>query len=45
MTDTTIGSGEVQRVLYRLPRAAPDGRTVLRLSPIEFLDALAHLIP
>ncbi|MGH7573621.1 MAG: transposase, partial [Longimicrobiales bacterium] len=38
-------SADVRRVLYRLPRAAPGGRTVLALSPVEFLDALAHLIP
>ncbi|HZD03453.1 MAG TPA: transposase [Longimicrobiales bacterium] len=32
-------------VLYRLPRPTPDGRTVLRLSPLEFLDRLAALLP
>lgn len=30
-------------VLYRLPRPTPHGRTVVRLSPIEFLDRLAAL--
>jgi hypothetical protein len=39
------GDGDVRRVIYRLPRATPDGRTVLALSPLEFLDALARLIP
>jgi hypothetical protein len=33
------------RLVYRLPRPAPDGRTVLRLSPLEFLERLSHLIP
>ena len=32
-------------VLYRLPRPAPDGRTVIRLSPLELLDQLAALVP
>lgn len=32
-------------VLYRLPRPTPDGRTVLWLSPLEFLDRLAALVP
>jgi hypothetical protein len=32
-------------VLYRLPRPTPDGRTVLRLSPLEFLARLAALVP
>jgi hypothetical protein len=35
----------VRQVLYHLPRPTPDGRTVLALSPLEFLAALARLIP
>jgi hypothetical protein len=33
------------RLLYRLPRPAPDGRTELRLTPLELLERLARLIP
>ncbi len=32
-------------VRYRLPRPTPDGRTVRVLSPLEFLAAIARLIP
>jgi hypothetical protein len=39
------GQGQQDVVLYRLPRPTPDGRTVLRLSPLEFLDRLAALVP
>jgi hypothetical protein len=35
----------VRQVLYHLPRPTPDGRTVLALSPLDFLAALARLIP
>jgi hypothetical protein len=38
------GAG-VRQVLYHLPRPALDGRTVLALSPLDFLAALARLIP
>ena len=40
------GHGEAEgEVRYRLPRPTPDGRTVLRLSPLELLDRLAALVP
>lgn len=32
-------------VLYHLTGPTPDGRTVLQLSPLEFLDRLAALVP
>ena len=35
----------VRQVLYPLPRPTLDGRTVLVLSPLEFLAALSRLIP
>ena len=38
------GAG-VRQVLYHLPRPTLDGRTVLALSPLDFLAALARLIP
>ncbi len=33
------------RLVYRLPRPTPDGRNVLRLTPLELLERLSHLIP
>lgn len=33
------------RVVYRLPKPHPDGRTALSLTPLELLDRLAALIP
>jgi len=33
------------QLLYRLPKPQPDGRTELRLSPLELLERLAALIP
>ena len=33
------------RLVYHLPRPARDGRTALRLAPLELLDRLARLIP
>ena len=33
------------RVIYRLPKPAMDGRTELVLTPLEFLDRVAALIP
>ena len=33
------------RLVYHLPRSARDGRTALRLAPLELLDRLARLIP
>jgi hypothetical protein len=35
----------VRRVLYHPARPAPDGHTVLALSPLEFFHALSRLIP
>ncbi|HUG40875.1 MAG TPA: transposase, partial [Longimicrobiales bacterium] len=37
--------GPIRRVLYLPPRPLLDGRSVLALSPLEFLAALARLIP
>ena len=34
-----------QRLVYRLPKPRSDGQTVLILTPLEFLDKLAVLIP
>lgn len=33
------------RLVYRLPKPRPDGQSVLYLTPLEFLDKLAALIP
>ena len=33
------------QLVYRLPKPQPDGRTELRLSPLELLERLAALIP
>ncbi len=33
------------RLVYRLPKPTPDGRTELRLTPLELLERLALLIP
>jgi hypothetical protein len=33
------------RLLYRFPRSTPDGRTALRLSPLELLERLAVFVP
>ena len=43
--DTAAAAGPIRHVLYRPARPTPDGRTLLVLSPIEFLAALARLIP
>jgi hypothetical protein len=40
LTDTGV-----RRVYYQPARPTPDGRTILALSPLEFLDALSRLIP
>ena len=37
--------GKDQRLVYRLPKPRPDGQPVLYLTPLEFLDKLAVLIP
>jgi hypothetical protein len=34
-----------QRLIYHLPKPRPDGQTVLYLTPLEFLDRLATLVP
>ncbi|MBM4201290.1 MAG: IS91 family transposase [Gammaproteobacteria bacterium] len=34
-----------ERLIYQLPKPRPDGRTMLSLTPLEFLDHLAALIP
>ncbi len=34
-----------ERLIYRLPKPQHDGQTVLRLTPMEFLDRMAMLIP
>ncbi|MEE2845121.1 MAG: transposase [Gemmatimonadota bacterium] len=34
-----------RRLVYRLPKPAPDGRTELVLSPLQLLERLARLIP
>jgi hypothetical protein len=36
---------DAHRLLYRLPRPRPDGRTELTLSPLELIQRLAALIP
>jgi hypothetical protein len=45
--DLTASAGEaaIRQVLYHPARPTRDGRTVLALSPLEFLAALARLIP
>jgi hypothetical protein len=37
--------GREEAFVYRLPKALPDGKTQLRLTPLELLDRLAVLIP
>ena len=41
---TGHGAPGSERVVYRLPRPAPDGMTALSLTPLEFLERLALLI-
>ncbi len=36
---------DAQRLIYRLPKPGPDGRTELILSPLELIQRLAALIP
>lgn len=36
---------EDQPPIYRLPKPTPNGRTQLRLTPLQLLDRLAALIP
>ena len=36
---------DAHRLLYRLPKPRPDGRTQLRLSPLEVIQRLAALVP
>jgi hypothetical protein len=33
------------QLVYRFPNPQPDGRTELRLTPVELIDRLAALIP
>jgi hypothetical protein len=33
------------RLVYRFPKPQPDGRTELRLAPLELIERLAALIP
>ena len=41
---TGSGATAGERIVYRLPRPAPDGGTALSLTPLEFLERLALLI-
>ena len=34
-----------ERLVYRFPKPQPDGRTELRLTPVELIERLAALIP
>jgi hypothetical protein len=34
-----------QRLVYHLPKPGPDGKAALTLTPLEFLDRLAALVP
>ncbi|MES9900669.1 MAG: transposase [Sedimenticola sp.] len=36
---------EDERLIYRLPKPRHDGQTLLRLTPEEFLNRIAILIP
>ena len=38
-------SSPESRLVYRLPKPAPDGRTELLLSPIQLLERIARFIP
>ncbi len=40
-----LGEAALRQVLYQPARPTPDGRTILVLSPLEFLAALSRLIP
>jgi len=40
-----LESIDEQRLLYRLPKPRPDGPTALTLTPLEFIQRLAALIP
>jgi hypothetical protein len=47
-TDSTPSPSDsvgVRRVFYQPARPTPDGRTLLALSPLEFLETLSRLIP
>jgi hypothetical protein len=44
-TPRTSEPASVRRVYYHPARPTPDGRALLALSPLEFLDALSRLIP
>jgi hypothetical protein len=36
---------DAHRLMYHLPKAQPDGRTALMLTPLALVDRLAALIP
>ncbi len=40
-----VWENEGKELLYRLPKPRPDGQTVLCLTPLEFIERLAALIP
>ncbi len=40
-----LESIDAQRLLYRLPKPGPNGRTALNLTPLELIQRLAALIP
>ena len=42
---TGYGAPGGERIVYRLPHPAPGGGTALSLTPLEFLERLALLIP
>ena len=42
---TGYGATGGERIVYRLPHPAPGGSTALSLTPLDFLDRLALLIP
>ena len=45
MEATVYGATGGERIVYRLPHPAPGGGTALSLTPLEFLERLALLIP
>jgi hypothetical protein len=40
----SLSSGDV-RLLYRFPKPTPDGRTQIRLTPLQLLERLAEFVP
>jgi hypothetical protein len=45
LSDPAAAADDIRHVLSRPPPATPDGRTLLDLTPLEFLAALAREIP